>query len=80
MNTRCSQWYQRGFKKSPVSLGGLSLFREFGLDKPIRESQERTRTADLLITTALLTREGAVADASLFLMLSTILLCGTILY
>ena len=40
-----------------------------------RGADERTRTADLLITNVLLTREGAAADASL-LVLSTVFLCG----
>jgi hypothetical protein len=38
-------------------------------------ADERTRTAFLLIASALVTREGAAADASL-LILSTIFLCG----
>jgi hypothetical protein len=40
-----------------------------------KRADERTRTAFLLITRALLTPEGAADDASL-LMLSTIFLCG----
>jgi hypothetical protein len=43
--------------------------------RPNKRADERTRTALLLITSALLTREGAAAGTSL-LVLSTILLSG----
>jgi hypothetical protein len=42
----------------------FNLLRDLQVKK---RADERTRTADLLITSALLTREGAAADASLLI-------------
>jgi hypothetical protein len=53
----------------------IEAFLPRSLSASAQRADERTRTALLLITSALLTREGAAADAPL-LVLSTILLCG----
>jgi hypothetical protein len=55
-----------------VNIGGFLFLRSL---QGKQRADERTRTADLLITNVLLTREGAAADASL-LVLSTVFLCG----